>query len=235
MTCSEGTSQVHGCGDDVAAYALGALGPGDVDAFRQHLAHCAVCPDELAAFEQVVRELPLAGEQFQTPESLRERVLRAIADEPKREPANERRRRRPRGSWFFIPRPALAPAAVALVAVIVVGALQFASGSTQSRVYNAIVTGSSGTAQVRVSNGRADLIVHRFAPPPAGEIYQVWLRRPNRSPEPTTALFSVTANGDGDVEVPGNLHGVKQVMVTPEPVGGTKVPTHSAVIRAQLT
>jgi hypothetical protein len=233
MSGSEGTPQVQGCGDDVAAYALGALDPGDVDAFRQHLAQCAVCPDELAAFEQVLRELPLAGEQFQAPGRLREGVLRTIADESKRDPAKERRRRRPRGSWFSIPRPALALAAVALMAVIVVAALQF--GSTQSRVYNAIVTGSSGAAQVRVSNGRAELIVHDFAPPPAGQIYQVWLRRPHRSPEPTSALFSVTANGDGAVEVPGNLHGVKQVMVTPEPAGGTKVPTHSAVIRAQLT
>ena len=223
------------CGADVASYALGALDPSEIEAFRQHLAQCAVCPDELAAFEQVVRELPLAGEQFQAPESLREGVLRAIADEPKVEPTNAPRRRGPRGSWLSISRPALALAAVALVAVIVVGAVQFGSGSAQSHVYNAIVTGSTGTAQVRVSNGRAELVVHRFQPPPAGKIYEVWLRHANGSPQPTSALFSVTARGDGDVEVPGNLHGVDQMMVTPEPAGGSKVPTHSAVIRAQLT
>ena len=35
--------------------------------------------------------------------------------------------------------------------------------------------------------------------------------------------------------MPGNLHGVSQVMVTPEPAGGTLVPTHPPVIVAPLT
>ena len=55
------------------------------------------------------------------------------------------------------------------------------------------------------------------------------------SPSPTMALFSVTAAGDGQVDVPGSLHGVSLVMVTPEPAGGTKVPTHAPVISASLT
>ena len=73
------------------------------------------------------------------------------------------------------------------------------------------------------------------SPPPAGQIYEVWIKRPNQSPSPTSALFSVTTNGDGDVDVPGSLRGVDEVMVTPEPAGGTTVPTHPAVIQADLT
>jgi anti-sigma-K factor RskA len=86
-----------------------------------------------------------------------------------------------------------------------------------------------------VTAGHAELVVHHFAAPPAGEIYEVWLGRPDQKPQPTNALFSVTASGDGDVDVPGNLHGVNQVMVTPEPAGGSPVPTHPAVITADLT
>ncbi len=59
--------------------------------------------------------------------------------------------------------------------------------------------------------------------------------RPGQPPAPTSALFSVTADGDGNVGVPGNLSGVRFVMVTPEPVGGSRVPTHPAVVRAQLS
>jgi hypothetical protein len=51
---------------------------------------------------------------------------------------------------------------------------------------------------------------------------------------PTSALFSTTAAGSGTVDVPGNLHGVTLVMVTPEPAGGSKVPTHPPVLVAQL-
>ncbi len=50
------------------------------------------------------------------------------------------------------------------------------------------------------------------------------------------ALFSVTAHGDGQVDLPGNLHGVSLVMVTPEPApGGSTAPTHPPVISASLT
>jgi len=37
------------------------------------------------------------------------------------------------------------------------------------------------------------------------------------------------------VGVPGSLNGVKVVMVTTEPLGGSKVPTSSPVIVARLS
>jgi hypothetical protein len=47
-------------------------------------------------------------------------------------------------------------------------------------------------------------------------------------------LFSVTGSGSGSVNVPGNLHGVKEVMVTSEPLGGSSRPTSSPVLRVVL-
>ncbi len=61
--------------------------------------------------------------------------------------------------------------------------------------------------------------MHRFAAPPDGQIYEVWLQRGGVA-HPTTALFGVNDNGDAEVDVPGNLHGVSRVMVTREPAGG---------------
>lgn len=225
-----------GCGDDVAAYALGALEPAEAEAFRRHLEQCAVCRDELAAFEQVVRELPLAADQYRAPDTLRQRVLGAVEAEPKVTPDAERRRTQPRRSWFSVPRPAYALAALVAVVAITIGALVLgSSGSSTTRIYKAQVTGSTGTAQVRVSGGHAELVVRHFSPPPPGKIYEVWLGRPNRSPQPTSALFSVTAKGAGNVDVPGNLRGVDLVIVTPEPPGGSRVPTHSPVLSARLS
>jgi hypothetical protein len=47
-------------------------------------------------------------------------------------------------------------------------------------------------------------------------------------------LFTVTSHGDATVGVPGSVSGVKVVMVTSEPLGGSKVPTTSPVIIARL-
>ncbi len=43
-------------------------------------------------------------------------------------------------------------------------------------------------------------------------------------PQPTDALFTVTRAGAGSVEVPGSLRGVREVMVTSEPLGGSSAP-----------
>jgi anti-sigma factor RsiW len=226
----------HDCGGDVAAYALGALDRAEAEAFREHLETCIVCRDELATFQRVVDILPMTAVQHPAPRRLRRRVLDAVEHEPRPQlSAEPRARRRPRLAGFSVSQPAFVLGAVVAVVVFAVGGIVLgSSGTAKTRVYAARVTGP-GSAEVKVTGGQAELIVHHFSPPPAGQIYEVWLGRPNRPPAPTSALFSVTAKGDGDVGVPGNLHGVNQVIVTPEPAGGTRVPTHPAVISAQLS
>ncbi len=236
MSDENRTVDHEGCGADVAAYALGALDAEEVEAFRRHLESCAVCRDELAAFEGVVDALPMSVPPQPVPPGLRRRVMRAVETEPKprakQEPA--RRRRFRLGDWL-VPRPALALGSALVVAACVIAGVALTSSSSPStRVIDAQVTGQ-GAAQLRVRGDQGQLVVRRFSPPPAGQIYEVWLVKPDRPPAPTNALFSVTAQGDGDVEVPGSLRGVSKVMVTPEPAGGSLVPTHSPVIQASLT
>jgi hypothetical protein len=227
------------CGTDVAAYVLGALEPAEVESFRRHLDTCAVCREELTSFQEVVDVLPLSAPQHRAPRALRRRVLSAVAADARGAQATSdagASRRRESRSWFFgLPRPAVALAAALAVVAVAVGAIELgSSGSSGVRIYRAQVTGSPGTAEIRVAGGHAELIVHRFSPPPAGRIYEVWLGRAGHAPQPTSALFGVTAKGDAQVEVPGGLHGVSLVMVTPEPLGGSKVPTHVPVISARL-
>lgn len=222
------------CGGDVAAYALGALDDAETDAFRAHLQTCAVCRDELASFRAVVDALPMSAPQHAAPPDLRRRLMRTVEGEARAATrAGRGRTAGRRASRWSLARPVLGlGAALAVAVAVVIGLDQGSSSST--RVIHARVTGP-GSAEIRLNHGHAELVVHDFAPPPAGQIYEVWVRRGTATPSPTTALFSVTSAGNGDVEVPGTLEGVSAVMVTPEPAGGTKVPTHPAVISAQLT
>jgi hypothetical protein len=226
----------HLCGHDAAAYALGALEPAEAEAFRAHLDRCIVCRDEVQTFQQVVDALPMGAPQHRAPRGLRRRVLREVEPAPWRKRSalgSSRGRERPRR--FALPRPALAPAVVAVGFLAVLGGIGLTTRSPSvTRVIQARITGVSGTAQLRLTGSHAELIVRRLPPPPAGRIYEVWLERGHRPPAPTSALFSVTANGSGDVDVPGSVRGVSAVMVTQEPAGGSLVPTHQPVILARL-
>jgi Anti-sigma-K factor rskA/Putative zinc-finger len=221
----------HDPASDAAAYLLGAMEPAEAARYLRHLAGCSDCRDELTAFRPVADALPLAAPQYPPPDAVRRRVLRAVHAEPRFGRYGRRRR-----TWADLttrtPGRALAGAvAVALtVAVIVVASLS--GGSIDSRVLQARVVDSSGVAQLRIDGGHGELIVRHLPPPPAGRIYEVWLKRPNTKPAPTSALFSVTANGAADVGVPGNLQGVSEILVTQEPAGGSLVSTHQPMIIA---
>jgi anti-sigma factor RsiW len=233
MTAEDSMSETRDCGGEVAAYALGALEPHEADAFREHLTTCVVCRDELAAFQNVVDALPMAAPQQPVPRGLRRRVRGAIHAEPKAAPNSVRRRAVAGG---LVRRPALVGSVLLVAALATAGGLELASGgSGGAKVIQARVTGSPGSAELRVAGGRAELIVRHLPQPPAGHVYEVWLKRSGQTPSPTSALFSVTRTGAGDVGVPGDLQGVSEVLVTPEPAGGSLAPTHSPVIVAALT
>jgi anti-sigma factor RsiW len=221
------------CAEDVAAYALGALEAAEAEAFRAHLRTCPVCPSELAAFRQVVDELAAGAPVRPAPRQLRRRVMRAVADEPRLDAAARRARQDRNRPWIRVPRPGLTLPGAGLVAAAIAVIVVLATGSGgSSRTYAARVVGS-GTAAVHVSGDHGQLVVHDFAAAPRGEIYEVWLQR-GRSYRSTTALFGVTRDGDASVEVPGDLKGVSHILVTAEPAGGTRQPTHPPVIDATL-
>jgi anti-sigma-K factor RskA len=227
----------HDCGADTAAYVLGALDEGEAVRFRRHLDGCAVCREEVASLQSAVDALPLAAPQVTVPRGLRRRLLRAARRELRGHVvSDERSGERP--FW----RPPAAPArlrpALGAIVVLALGAGTFAaieSGSSPStRVVPARVLASTGSAFLRVSDGHAELVVSRMPAPPRDRIYEVWVKRAGRPPAPTSALFNVTSAGAGAVDVPGDLRGVQEILVTPEPLGGSAVPTRAPVIDARL-
>ena len=208
----------HRCGEDAAAYVLGALEPDEVQAFRAHLADCAACQKEVLEFEQITGALPESTARYQVPKDLRRRVLSEVRATPKaaahaRGPARIGRAR----PWF----PLVAwGGACAVVVVAVVLAFALTSGGSGTRTIQA----SAGSAELRIADGRGDLIVHRLPQLPAGRIYEMWVQRGNAAPRPTGTLFGVTPSGSATVGVPGSLDGVSAVMVTQEPAGGHRRP-----------
>ena len=223
----------HRCGDDVAAYALGALDAPEAARFRAHLDTCSICRDELAAFEDVVHALPLSVPRHHAPAGMRRNVMRAVKADAKASARATKPAPRRTPSWLTL-RPAMALGMAAIVAVAVIIGVGSGGSSPTSRIIHAQVAGH-GYAELRVGNGHAELVVNHFPAPSTGRIYEVWLERAGVAPSPTKALFSVNSAGQGDVDVPGSLHGVAHVLVTSEPAGGSLHPTRTPVINASLT
>jgi anti-sigma-K factor RskA len=234
--------ETHDCGRDAAAYVLGALEPAEAAAFRRHLENCILCREEVDSLRGVAQALPMAAPQFRAPRRLRRRIRRAMEQEaraqrPARPATRIVLRRWPLGEALGTARArgafGAAVAAVALAAAVVAGVNL--SGGPAAHLIQARVSGTSGSAELRLAAGRGELIVHHLAPPPRGQVYEVWLKRPGGRPRPASVLFDVGPSGGADVGLPESLRGVSQLMVTAEPHGGTQVPTSPPVIVAQLT
>jgi anti-sigma-K factor RskA len=243
--------------DDVGSYVLGGLSEGERERFVAHLPGCAACRREVEELQSVADTLPLAAPQMLPPPELKERIMTVVradvarsvaaaaAGEPAPEPAaptSARPARQPSRPWWRLPLSGLRPvsaafAAALLIALGVAGGLLVSGGDEPARTITALVETPSAPdarATVAVADERATLTVRDFPAPPEGRVYQVWLKRPGRDPEPTRALFA-PRDGRATVEVRDDVAGVEQVLVTHEPRGGSRVPTRAPVVVARLT
>jgi anti-sigma-K factor RskA len=228
--------------DDAASYALGALPDSEHASFVAHLSTCATCREEVAALQVVVSSLPATVHPMPAPADLKHRVMGTVAREAREQEAAQRisspaARRSPRR---VLRRPSWRPALVGVLAagaVVLAVLLAFSGGgggSGRTQVFRAEVTVPRATASVTVNGGHAALQVADLPQSPRGHIYELWIERAG-APQPTDALFTVSESGSATVGVPGNIKGVTAVMVTSEPLGGSKVPTTTPIIRARLS
>ena len=228
------------CGEraNAAVYALGAL--EDADVYREHLLSCTGCRAEVAELQLAVDALPITVTPASAPESLRRRVLDAVRSEADllhaagRKADRAPRARRTPGGWRLLiaGSASLAAGAAALIVLAV------SSGSSNAvRVTTAQIATSERGAHgaLRVASGRAELLLGGMRQAPRGQIYEVWLSRGKASaPAATDALFGVTRAGRASVVVPGPLRGIREVLVTHEPLGGSLHPTSAPIVRVVL-
>ena len=234
--------------DATGAYVLGALDAMERAGFEEHLAGCAACREEVDDLMLAAHALPMSVDPVDPPPSLKARImaevereaslLAAAGPEADRPPAGGRART-PRRFRLHLPR--LVPAAVAAALLVGVGA---GIGITQlgredPRTVQAQVMDTrrapDAAADVEVGEDGATIVAHGLPAPPSGRVYQVWLKRPGRAPEPTSALFAPSGDGTATASVPGDMHEVTQVLVTDEPDGGSQTPTRDPLLVADMS
>jgi hypothetical protein len=231
--------------DSLAAWMLGALPEDEVEGFRTHLESCAVCRADAESLRVAVDALPASAPPMSPPPALKGRLMAVVEREaslleaagPEADRAKPPRRRRGFPSLAGLAqRPALALPLVLLLLVIGGGAALLGRTAFDQNARTVVARVNpelkGSRASLEVDGDRARIVGERLPPPPAGHVYQVWLDRGGRSPEPTSALFSTRRDGSASVDVPGTLDGVRAVMVTDEPNGGSPKPTGRIILTA---
>ena len=227
--------------DDLAAYALGALDPGEAEALEAHLGVCRACRDYLRALWPAVDALAASVPQVEPPPALRERLVATVRAEAERIAAAERERAEParprRTGWRgLIARPATAFVAVGILcAGAAIGYLIHGGGSPSRSVVPVRPTAAAPPGSVAASlsrvDGQAMLRVHRMPPLRPGRVYETWAERDGvMHPEST---FVLGRDGTATAALP-NLGDATAVLVTEEPRRGSAHPTTAPLMRADL-
>jgi hypothetical protein len=233
-------------GEDVAAWLLGALPPGDRDGFEAHLAGCPVCRAEAESLGVAAAALPASAPPRVPPPELRDRIMAVVEAEAallaaagpaqdRPEPAAQRapRERRRFGFSLSFPRAALAGlTALVLLAVGGLGGALLVDEDPEVRSVRAQVEPPGSTVVLRIQGDRGVLVGRGMPRLPEGDVYQVWVLPdgPNAQPVATEAVFLARPDGMAQVAVPNSLDGVRQVLVTPEPTPGATVPSVEPVV-----
>ena len=229
--------------DDAASYVLRAIPDGEWEGYAAHVSGCQACAAKIEELSFVSDALLSAVPQLSAPPEIRSRVMSVVRAESELLQAAGAMADRPipkessrRFSLLRLrPWPAAVLAASLLALGIGGGAVLTGSGSDPAATIACAKAPDGASCRMRVAGDSAKLIVAGLQAPPAGRIYQVWLDRDDgTAPEPTQALFSVR-KGLASVDVPGNLKGVRRVLVTDEPLGGSEVPTRQPVIAASVS
>ncbi len=243
--------------DDLALLALGTLQGDERVTLEKHLEECSSCRRELERLRGDMALLALSASGPAPPQRSRERLLKAIAKEPRAQKAVPRRAS---SVWTLLPW--LATAAVLLVAVLFwqqsdrlaqqVARLQDQSAQQQAQLEQAreVVSTLTSTDALRVTlvaaqappqpqgkaiyvRDRSSLIFLASNMPalPPQKIYELWLIPTNGAPIPA-GVFKPDAKGSATVIEPPLPSGVeaKAFAITVEPEQGSSSPTMPIVM-----
>jgi anti-sigma-K factor RskA len=220
--------------DSLGAWLLGALPEDEAAGFKRHLDECAVCREDAAGLQVAVDALPASAAPHAPPPALKGRIMAVVEGEAEllqaTGPESDRPQPRRRRSWLggLSLRPALALGLAALaIGFLASQALQ----SGPEKITAQVQSGGRATLEVQDDQGR--LVASNLPDPPNGRVYQVWLDRGGKTPEPTNVLFTTSNDGSATADVP-SLDGVKRVMVTDEPNGGSRTPTGKLLLTASV-
>ena len=215
--------------DDLAAYVLGALEPGEAAELERHIASCEECRVEFDWLRPAAQLLPESVERLEPPAELRARLFEQVRSEAVRPepsagstpcpladsaPARGLGRGRPRRRcdrrlrdqqrrlrrWQRDHR---------------------GRGHAPGVTAKIVSEGDSGT--LRLAN------VHEL---PADKVLQTWVQRGERI-ESAQTLFLPNRDGTATAVI-DEMQGVSTVMVTMEPRGGSEQPTTAPMVTLSM-
>jgi anti-sigma-K factor RskA len=222
--------------DELAAFALGALEPGEAEELERHVADCRDCRDYLFWLDPAVDVLPASVEQRQPPKRLKRALMAEVQADLKAARRAERdRERADRGLWGAIWRPVTAAAAAAILIAGVVGGYVLRGDDAPEPTFieaTPLEPGARMVATLEREGDRGILHVEELPPLPEDRVYQAWLER-DGAVEPSTT-FVVDRQGGTEVAVEGDLDGASGVLITREPEGGSEEPTLPVLMKAPL-
>jgi len=213
--------------DELAAYLLGALGPGEAAELERHLAGCEECRTELEWLRPAVQLLPESVERVEPAPELRRRLMEQVRSEAASAPAPSRGRRWSIGGWSL--RPVAGLAAIVLVVAAVAAYAIGNGGSGDGGNPTTVVSGHSpGVIAQVVRDGESGTLhltnLHQLPP---DKVLQAWVQRGERV-ESAKTLFVPNQDGTASATI-DDMDGVSTVMVTTEPRGGSVQPTSEPI------
>jgi len=218
--------------DELAAYLLGALEPGEAAELERHLAGCEECRTELEWLRPAVQLLPESVERVEPPPQLRGRLMEQVRAEAASTPESRPARRWSIGGRSL--RPVAGLAAIVLVVAAVAAYAIGNGGSGGGGNSTTVVSGHSpGVVAQVVSDGDSGTLhlanLHRLPP---DEVLQAWVQRGERV-ESAKTLFVPNQDGTASATI-DDMDGVSTVMVTAEPRGGSVQPTSKPIASVSM-
>jgi anti-sigma-K factor RskA len=241
--------------EDLALYALGTLQGDELASLDKHLEECASCRRELEQLRGDLGLLALASTASAPPQRARQRLLDAVAREPRRVPAQEKR------PWW-LPVPWVIAGAMALLAVV------FNYDRAELRRQLALLHDQTAQQEIELTRARdvvatltandamrVTLVAAKTPPQPQGKaiyvrnrssliflasnmpklppqkVYELWLLPAQGNPIPA-GVFTPDARGSATVVNPPLPAGTeaKAFAITVEPEAGSATPTMPIVM-----
>lgn len=215
--------------DDIAAYLLGSMEPGEAAEMEQHLAACEECRTELEWLRPAAQVLPESVERVELPAQLRSRIMDEVEADAGRKRSGIRLGGRMRTLGL---RPAVGLAALALLVAGVAGYAIRDSGSGGSTTTVAAGHAPGVTARMVRDGDSGTLRLANVHQLPSSEVLQAWVQRGKRI-ESAKTLFVPNRDGTATAAI-DDMQGVNTVMVTAEPRGGSNYPTSEPIVSVAI-
>jgi len=211
----------------LAAFGIGALEEEDAAGVRDHLAGCRRHDATLAELEAVASRLTLAPEEREPPARLRARLLARFDAEAGRR--SEGKVVRP-AIWSGLPRPALAIAALLLIAIgLATWNVVLQAGGDGDGAARFAFAGETGSGELLHLADEGLIVLDLDLPPsPAGRVYQVW------GVHETQAVSLGFVRDNAPTALVADLEGALAVAISVEPEGGSEQPTTDPLLVAEF-